>query len=432
MKTLVVDDHEMFRMGLCALLGQMSDDYDIHEEGTLQGAMDYVASEPDIELILVDFQLPDGSGLELVKQLKDTHLRCKIIVMSGHESQDLAVEAMVSGANGFLPKSFASVEVKSALAQIVEGEFYVPEKLKRSSQSDTSTMVAGKLLSVGSNVLDNALDPVIIFENTTKPKLEYINQAAIVALGLSESRIGEEFEVTEYVKNDELLAFISDDSKESYINSAIYTDVFSGKGLWLSVSCSKIEFLNTPSVMIYLRDVTELKQRELDLEKASSTDPLTELLNRRGFSEKALQELERAKRFYQPMAVAMCDLDFFKRLNDTYGHDFGDLVLTEFAKVCDKTFRKQDLLARFGGEEFVILLVNTHAKDALVIVDRLRENWQQHAAVLDGQPCASTVSIGLTNLQETDNHVDELIKRADGLLYQSKENGRNKVSTDFI
>ena len=100
--------------------------------------------------------------------------------------------------------------------------------------------------------------------------------------------------------------------------------------------------------------------------------------------------------------------------------------------MCDKTFRKQDLLARFGGEEFVILLVNTHAKDALVIVDRLRENWQQHAAVLDGQPCASTVSIGLTNLQETDNHVDELIKRADGLLYQSKENGRNKVSTDFI
>ncbi len=430
MKTLIVDDHEMFRMGLCALLGQMPQGFDIHEEGTLHGGLDYVAAHTDIELILVDFNLPDGNGLQLVKKLKETHLHCNVLLMSGHENQDLAVEALVAGANGFLPKSYASSEVKSALSKIVLGEFFVPEKLQRSSQVDTSSMVAGSLLSVGANVLDNAVDPVIIFENGQQKKLKYINAAAESMLGLKKENLPELLDIDRYVDFQPLLDFIDDDTKTSFMESAVHSRSLVKRNLWLSVSCSKIDFLGSPSVMIYLRDITDLKESELALEKASNTDPLTNLLNRRGFYERANQEIDKANKFNLPLAIAMCDLDYFKKLNDTYGHDFGDEVLKRFALVCDETFRDQDLVARFGGEEFVIMLVNTLASNAMNTLERFRKTWMSIADTLHNQQCQSTVSIGVTQLQPRDKNIDELIKRADKLLYICKDTGRNNVSSD--
>lgn len=430
MKTLIVDDHEMFRMGLGALLGQMSLDFDIHEEGTLQGGVDYVKNNPTIELILVDFNLPDGNGLQLVRQLKDTHLHCKVILMSGHENQDLAVEALVAGANGFLPKSYASSEVKSALSKIVDGEFFVPNKLKKSANSDTTSMVAGSLLSVGSNVLDNAIDPVVIFENNEIKKLEYVNVAAEKLLNISKSNIPIYFELEKYIEYQPLLDFISDDSRSSYMVEAMHTRTLGKQNLWLSVSCSKIDFLNTPSVMFYLRDITNLKNRELELEKASNTDPLTNLLNRRGFSAKANEAFSDARKLNQPLAVAMCDLDFFKRLNDTFGHDFGDDVLVQFSESFAEALRDQDMVARFGGEEFVVLLENTTMDVVLTIMERFRSMWQIKGESINNQKCSSTVSIGVTNIMPEDSDIDDMIKRADKLLYVCKESGRNNVSSD--
>ncbi len=429
MKLLIVDDHEMFRMGLCALLGQMNEDYEIFEAGTLQEGLDYVDDNADIYLIMVDFNLPDGNGLQLVKHLKETHLHCHILVMSGHESQDLAAEAMIAGANGFLPKSYASKEVKHALSKVMSGEFFIPEKLQRSGKADAASMVGGNLLAVGPNVLDAALDPVIIFENGDTKKLEYINNAA-THLGLKKESIGSTFELERYVNFPPLFEFIEDSSRSSFMENEVKTSVFDQTDQWFSVSCSKIDFLGTPSVMFNLHDITELKLREQGLEKTSNTDPLTGLLNRRGFYAKAHDEMERAKRFNQPLCMAMCDLDHFKKLNDTYGHDFGDDVLTLFSDVCGQAFRKQDLLARFGGEEFVILLVNIALPDAKNIVDRMRGNWQRQADTINTNQCQSTVSIGITQMRADDADADVLIKRADELLYVCKASGRNIVKSD--
>ncbi len=432
MKTLIVDDHEMFRMGLGALLGQMSLGFDIHEEGTLEGGMEYVRTHSDIELILVDFNLPDGNGLQLVRELKDTHLHCRVILMSGHESQDLAVEALVAGANGFLPKSYASSEVKSALSKIVEGEFFVPEKLRSAAKADTSSMVAGSLLSVGANVLDNAIDPVVIFENGDRKKLEYLNSAAEKLLNVSKDDVPMYFDMDAFIEYKPLIDFINDDSRSSYMVEAAHTRALAKRNLWLSVSCSKIDFLGSPSVMLYLRDITKLKNRELELEKSSNTDPLTNLLNRRGFDVRAQEAFGKSRKNNTPLAVAMCDLDFFKKLNDSYGHDFGDEVLKQFSKTCEESLRDQDLVARFGGEEFVILLVDTPMDAVVSLLDRFRASWQSVGNTIKDQQCQSTVSIGVTQLQVSDVDLNALLKRADDLLYQGKESGRNNVSSDAI
>jgi DNA-binding NarL/FixJ family response regulator len=163
MRTLIVDDHEILRMGLCALLGQMDVEHDLFEAGTLQEGLDFVDQNDDIDLILVDYNLPDGNGLELVKHLKDTHLHCHILVMSGNETHELAVEAMVSGANGFLPKSYVSQEVKSALSKVMNGEFFIPKKLQKTNTDSADQVMGNSLLTVGPSVLDLSPDPVIIF-----------------------------------------------------------------------------------------------------------------------------------------------------------------------------------------------------------------------------------------------------------------------------
>lgn len=432
MRTLIVDDHEILRMGLCALLDQMDVQHDFLEASTLQQAFDYVNQHDDIDLILVDFNLPDGNGLELVSHVKNTHLHCHILVMSGNETHDLAAKAMVAGANGFLPKSYVSKEVKTALSKVMKGEFFIPEKLQESSDVSSDNHHGKSLLSVAPSVLDVSPDPVIIIENNPVKKLEYINQAAIEKLGLKQESIGLKFKLENYIDHQPLFEFIVDPNRSSFLENEISSDVFNNTEQWYSMSCCKIDFLGTPSVMFNLHDITKLKLREKDLKLTSNTDPLTELLNRRGFYSSAKINLEKCKRLNQPAALAMCDLDFFKKLNDNYGHDFGDEILKLFSKVCNDTFRKQDIQARFGGEEFVILLTNIGFSEAISVVERMRDNWQRMASEVSGIPCQSTVSIGITELkldsgEISDESIDNAIKRADQLLYKCKELGRNRV-----
>lgn len=432
MRTLIVDDHEILRMGLCALLDQMDVEHDFLEASTLQQALEYVNDNNDIDLILVDYNLPDGNGLELISHVKNTHLHCHILVMSGNETHDLAVKAMVAGANGFLPKSYVSKEVKTALLKVMNGEFFIPEKLQKTSEDSSNSHLGKSLLTVAPSVLDVSPDPVIIFENNTINKLEYINQAAIEKLGLKQETVGEKFKLENYIVHPPLLEFLADPSRSSFLENEITSDVFNKTEQWYSMSCCKIDFLGTPSVMFNLHDITELKLREKDLTLTSNTDPLTELLNRRGFYSSAKNKLEKCKRLNQSASLAMCDLDFFKKLNDNYGHDFGDDILKLFSSVCHDTFRKQDLQARFGGEEFVILLTNIGFSEAISVVERMRENWEKTASEVNGIPCQSTVSIGITtiNLETTDindESLDDAIKRADQLLYKCKELGRNRV-----
>lgn len=430
MKALIVDDHEMFRMGLCALLGQMSLGFEIAEAGSFQEGLDYLNEHDDIGLFMVDFNLPDGNGLNLIKHLKSTHLHCHSLLMSGHEHQDLAAEAMVAGANGFLPKSYASKEVKIAIEKVSRGEFFIPEKLQKSQDVDVASMLGENLLTVGPNVLDAALNPIIIFENNTDKKLEYINTAAVKNLGLSKSSIGNVFDINHYTDHPELIEFLEDETRSSLLESEVKTDAFNQVEKWFSVSVSKIDFLGSPSVMCSLHDISQLKNREAELETVSNSDPLTGMYNRRGFYLKANEELERAHRFSHPLAIAMCDLDHFKNLNDTFGHDFGDEVLKLFSDLCEYSFRKQDIVARFGGEEFVILLVDLNENEAFEVLDRVRDGWQKIGENINDKNCKSTVSIGFTSMNNQDQDLDTMIKRADELLYVCKRSGRNVVKYD--
>ncbi|MCL1917091.1 MAG: GGDEF domain-containing protein [Peptococcaceae bacterium] len=179
-------------------------------------------------------------------------------------------------------------------------------------------------------------------------------------------------------------------------------------------------------------DITTQKRHAAKLEQAANTDELTKVLNRRAFEFSATHLWEACLNTSKPFSVLMFDLDYFKRCNDTYGHQFGDLCLKTFADILKKVFsRSSDIVARYGGEEFVVALPFTPGDMAILLGEKVRERLQE-TPIPD--PCDNsldvhlTVSIGVTSpIPEPHYPLNTLIARADQALYKAKEDGRNRV-----
>lgn len=165
---------------------------------------------------------------------------------------------------------------------------------------------------------------------------------------------------------------------------------------------------------------------EVELHKLATVDVLTGLFNRRAFMDLAGREIARARRLKSPYAVLMLDLDLFKRVNDDYGHQAGDQVLADFAAVAMHSVRTEDLVGRYGGEEFCILLPGTAMPQAIVIAERLRMAVSQRP--LGNLPRVTTVSIGVAACSGASAvSLDAAINRADEALYRAKHEGRDRV-----
>lgn len=175
----------------------------------------------------------------------------------------------------------------------------------------------------------------------------------------------------------------------------------------------------------YLARVVDAERR---LRFMATRDPLTGLSNRRHLLSIAKQEIGRIQRTHAPLSVVMADIDFFKRINDDYGHEAGDRVLAHAGRLFQQMFRESDVVSRWGGEEFLVLLPNTDMQAARPIVERLR-NVVADTIIHNGtQPIRFTMSFGLATYGQAES-IMRTIARADQALYRSKTNGRNRVSS---
>lgn len=159
------------------------------------------------------------------------------------------------------------------------------------------------------------------------------------------------------------------------------------------------------------------------LHDMATRDEKTGVYNNRFFNNIFELELERAKRGKQKLALAVIDIDFFKKVNDTYGHLVGDKVLYHLAKNLGKTIRKYDVLARFGGEEFVVLFPEANLNQAKKVGERMRKGLDKDQIL---KRYKVTVSVGVTEFKEKDTR-EKMMSRADKALYEAKKNGRNRV-----
>jgi diguanylate cyclase (GGDEF)-like protein len=161
------------------------------------------------------------------------------------------------------------------------------------------------------------------------------------------------------------------------------------------------------------------------LADAASLDPLTGLLNRRGFDQRAGREMARARRYNVPLAIVVADLDHFKALNDTFGHGTGDEALAAFGELCRANTRPDELVARVGGEEFALLLPNTDATGAVTTAERLRRAMHAHLTTPAGD--AVTASFGVSAHPQHGTDVETLLGAADRALYVAKRRGRDRT-----
>ncbi|WP_418139318.1 diguanylate cyclase [Oceanimonas smirnovii] len=175
--------------------------------------------------------------------------------------------------------------------------------------------------------------------------------------------------------------------------------------------------------------IQQLQFAQQELIHLAATDPLTGLYNRRAFKERLSQEQSLIQRGRAPAALMLMDLDNFKVINDDFGHEAGDKVIEHFASVCKKVFRQADVIGRWGGEEFVVLLPGTTETDACQAAQRLHQLLAQNQIEYDGNTALFiTVSIGLCSLSK-DCPLEEALRLADELLYQAKAQGRNRTVT---
>ena len=178
--------------------------------------------------------------------------------------------------------------------------------------------------------------------------------------------------------------------------------------------------------MIELQRQLQTKNRLL--EELALTDALTGLPNRRAIDEWASRQLSAAARHDFPIWVVMADLDFFKKINDSYGHDAGDTVLKSFAEILKANTRQSDMCARLGGEEFLVMMTHADKAGANTAVKRIRKQFENNKVIVGNAPIAATASFGIAGFRGTKpSDLDALMARADAALYIAKHNGRNRI-----
>lgn len=177
--------------------------------------------------------------------------------------------------------------------------------------------------------------------------------------------------------------------------------------------------------LIYPLKNATLYQRAL---KMAYTDPLTQANNRASFDHLIQREISLAARYGKSLAILFLDIDHFKAINDNHGHDCGDITLAAVAKAIKKSMRNSDVLFRYGGEEFVVLLSETDLAGAEIVAERIRQSIAASTISYDMTALSVTASIGVTALH-TDDTADTLVKRADEAMYRAKHGGRNKSVT---
>ncbi|WP_310877908.1 GGDEF domain-containing protein [Priestia megaterium] len=185
---------------------------------------------------------------------------------------------------------------------------------------------------------------------------------------------------------------------------------------------------NSHGLLLIFTDITELKRLQLKLENQAYYDELTQIYNRRAFFQYSKQAFKEAKQSAASFTLLLLDIDYFKKVNDTYGHYAGDQVLVHVVKACQSVLPQGALFARYGGEEFVLTLKGYTSSEAEVLANQLRRHVETQPLRINEETISVTLSLGVAQAAKQENDtLDDLLNKADIALYAAKQNGRNQV-----
>jgi len=378
-----------------------------------QEALDLLHDEcPDI--LLTDLALDKVDGVALMQNGREAYPTLKVVIACTQCSPRLLTKALELGVDGFVPLPVETAKLKAAVTKCVRDI----AAARRMAEADYSLKQLLDFFPTPALLADGL--EVAYHNRRLAQFLGYDDHAAmgVVDTGLEDFivRMGDEPYsggssawlrqiVEDQVDRDHIVHIENPRHPESRPNAfSVIFDQFPGSELRLFT----------------FQDVSGLEDERLHLEDEASTDPLTRALNRRSF----LRRLSQLTATNAPFSLIMFDIDHFKSVNDTYGHDVGDAVLKEISQLVRDCVREGDMLARWGGEEFMVLCEQSTMQRTRHVAERLREAVEQFT--FTGVPRQITSSFGVV-IHAAGETADELVKRVDQALYEAKETGRNKV-----
>ncbi len=368
------------------------------------------------DLLLLDLSLPDSEGLQTVEIARQICGEIPIVILTGRCDTDFALSALKAGANDYM--------IKGDCGCCFDGLIRVIRyTLLRAEMEAHNKLLVAALNAAANGIVITDSNAVIKWVNPAFSRLTGYELDEIIGSKPSEL-VKSNIQNKEFYQKmwDRLLA--KRHWRGEIINKRKNGSLYHEELSISPVENARGEIINFIGVK---QDITERKALENMLHKLANTDSLTGLFNRRAFLERLAIESERILRSNDCATLLMLDLDFFKRINDTYGHAIGDEALKEFANIMKKQSRGIDIPARLGGEEFVILLPSTNRNDATIMAERLRTQVSEIVIATPKGDVQFTVSIGAALLTKENANGEITLNHADTALYAAKESGRNKI-----
>lgn len=407
LKVLFIEDEKGTRERVSRLLERRFSYVRVAENGQ-DGWEKFRFYQPDI--VITDLNLPDISGLELIEKIRKVNSKIAILIITAYNETDYLLQAIELGVSNFLIKPLNIERLDRAMDKIHQ-IFTMEIELERQRQYVRTVIDFQESLVI---VTDGAslLDANQRFKKFFDISLEEKPSIPLVDI-FSNS---DEVPAFHQYKEEDWQILMDDVLKVKLIDKE--TDEY----YYFHVKADR--FPNQPELkIISFTDVTELENERQYYKKLAIIDPLTQTYNRVQFNRSLSEEIQKAKRYHSVFALLMFDIDFFKRINDTHGHQLGDKILIELTDVVKKNVREVDIFARFGGEEFIILTPETDLEGVKVVAEKLRQEIADYDFSHGEQ---LTCSFGVAMYKKGDQP-DDLIKRVDDRLYMAKNQGRNQV-----
>ena len=328
--------------------------------------------------------------------------------------------------NDLLLKSVFANEFRN-LSDFLNYERILVEKLFSLMSSFVEYSVAGVFFASPDDYAENILYIDTLGRNINKSVLSDVQYDFFKKMEEFKTLKNTKFEVVRILLGKETSYEFSDLKSKIIIPLMFDKKLIGGICFYTRQNMDYASFRYFDIMISELLAIFKMKYQYTEKEFMSVLDGLTGLYNRRQFEIGLEQEYNRTKRHPSDFSLAILDIDFFKKVNDTYGHQYGDYVLKTVASLMKQAFRKTDLLYRYGGEELIMIMPETNIEGAIIPVQRLRRMIEEYDFDYNGVKAKVTASIGLTmNYQEFDSPAD-ILKSADEALYKAKESGRNRV-----
>jgi diguanylate cyclase (GGDEF)-like protein len=416
-KILYVEDEESIREGLVPVLKYFSDQLFIATDG-VEGLEAFKEHQPDI--IISDIKMPNMNGIEMVKEIKEINPKQHIIFTTAHSESGFFMEAIESHVDAYILKP---IDLDILEEKILELKEQIELKRKYKKQQviiqEISAFQDNLLIVLNKDLQTIFLNQKCLHFCDVKNHKEFNDVYGCVSklfLEDKNSYIPQEHKKENWI--EQILAL----SDEKRIVSMY--DRYDKKIKYLLLSLKNIP--STQHYILNFSEATNLTIEKNRFEERAFHDELTQIYNRAYFNEILQKELAKETRTHEPLSFVIFDIDKFKNFNDTYGHQMGDTILKELAAIVKSHSRASDTFARWGGEEFVLILPNTSLENAFKVAQSLREHITKHIFT---DNLHVSCSFGVSLYRDGED-VKSFLHRADDALYKAKANGRDRVEIE--